>query len=795
MDLRPVKVLLITEDAIVVEKVRALLVCDNSAPFALTCAGNLPEGMALTGDAEIGLAWLDPNLAASADLDALDTAARHAPHLPMIALTAGEDSEISIRALRHGAQDCLDLNQLSRPSLIRSMRLAIERKRVSQSLHEADSKWRQIVESAPDIIVTMDRAGTILFINRTVPGLTVEGVTGTSGFEYLPPEHHQSLRDALAQVFGSGQALQYETRATGPHGSLAWYSVRVGPIKRGDEVVAVTLVVTDIGQRKQVEAELRTANEMLEHRVAERTQELTVATQAMDAIIQAAPLAIYTLDPESKVHSWNQAAESIFGWAAAEVIGQYLPMVQDPEHRAEAMRLHERLRAGQTVINHETKRVRKDGRLIDVSLSAALIRDAHGNETGIMALADDITTRKRAEAERQRLMAQVQHGQKLESLGVLTGGIAHDFNNLLTAILGNAGIALMQLSRESPARPTIQEIETASLRAAELVRQMLAYSGKGQLIVQPLCLSRIVEEMAHLLQAVISKKAVLRFDFAAHVPSITGDATQIRQVVMNLITNASDALAESTGVIKLRTGIMFADRDYLSTTYLPQDLVENYYAYLEVADTGCGMDAATMERIFDPFFSTKFTGRGLGLAAVLGIVRGHHGAIKIDSQPGKGTTFRVLFPCTDQTSASSETAARPSEPWRGKGTILVVDDEEVVRTLAARALQMSGFEVIQAADGKQALQIIAADVRLVLVLLDFSMPHMNGDESLRELRKLKPNMAIVLMSGHPESDLADHFAAGDLAGFVATPFRPMEVIAAVRRALEPDQAAIGTLTS
>ena len=290
--------------------------------------------------------------------------------------------------------------------------------------------------------------------------------------------------------------------------------------------------------------------------------------------------------------------------------------------------------------------------------------------------------------------------------------------------------------------------------------------------------------MAHLLQTVISKKAVLRFDFTPHLPAITGDATQIRQVVMNLITNASDALGVSTGVIRLRTGILFADQAYLSTTYLPQDLAEDYYAYLEVSDTGCGMDAATMERIFDPFYSTKFTGRGLGLAAVLGIVRGHQGAIKIDSQPGKGTTFKVLFPCSDQSSACADLEAGPSEHRRGTGKALVVDDEEVVRTLAARALELSGFEVVQAANGKQALQIIAADKRLALVLLDFSMPHMNGDESLRELRKLNPDAAVILMSGHPESEIAGRLAYGDLAGFVPKPFRPKELIATVRRALE-----------
>lgn len=467
-------------------------------------------------------------------------------------------------------------------------------------------------------------------------------------------------------------------------------------------------------------------------------------------------------------------------------MGQPLPMARDPEHWAEAVALRDRIFAGHAVVNHEARRFRKDGTLIDVCFSAAPMRDARGQTTGIMALADDISARKRADEERRRLEAHVQHAQKLESLGVLTGGIAHDFNNLLTAILGNAGLALMQLAPESPACPTIQEIETASLRAADLVRQMLAYSGKGRFVVQPLNLSRIVEEMAHLLQTVISKKAVLRFEFAAHLPSITGDATQIRQIVMNLITNASDALEDSTGIIKLRTGMLFADRAYLNTTYLPQDLPEDTYAFLEVSDTGCGMDPATLERIFDPFFTTKFTGRGLGLAAVLGIVRGHRGTIKVESQPRMGTTFRVLFPCNDQIALHSGVEAGAQDPWRGQGTILVVDDEEVIRTLATRALQMSGFEIVEAGDGRQAVEAFARHAdRIGLVLLDYSMPHMNGDEVVREFRKLSPEARVILMSGHPEQESTGRFTAGELCGFLQKPFQSKDLIDAVRQALEP----------
>ena len=253
----------------------------------------------------------------------------------------------------------------------------------------------------------------------------------------------------------------------------------------------------------------------------------------------------------------------------------------------------------------------------------------------------DFTDRKRAEEERRKLDLRLRESQKIESLAVLAGGIAHDFNNLLTAVMGNASIALMELSPESPVREIVEEIETAARRAADLTGQMLAYSGKVHFFVEPLNLPRMVEEMGLLLEALISRQSVLEYHFSPDTPVIEGDAGQIRQVMMNLIINASES---GDGVISISTGKFFADRGYLSGAYLSDDLAEGDYAFLEVADTGSGMDQETLSHIFEPFFSTKFTGRGLGLAAVLGIVRGHRGAIKVSSEVGCGTSFKVLFP-------------------------------------------------------------------------------------------------------------------------------------------------------
>jgi signal transduction histidine kinase len=265
----------------------------------------------------------------------------------------------------------------------------------------------------------------------------------------------------------------------------------------------------------------------------------------------------------------------------------------------------------------------------------------------VLAFCQDVTKRREAEDRRAHLEAQMQHSQKLESLGVLAGGIAHDFNNLLMGILGNAGLALMDVPAGSPARESLSGIETAVLRAKDLTSQMLAYSGRGRFVIEVVELPGVVEGMMHLLEVSISKNVVLRTDFSREAPPVEADVSQLRQIVMNLITNASEAIGERSGTIGIATGAIRCDRAFLQATYLDEELPEGVYTYLEVSDTGEGMDSSTVDRIFEPFFTTKFSGRGLGLAAVLGIVRGHRGAIRLQSEPGQGTTIRVLFPAAD----------------------------------------------------------------------------------------------------------------------------------------------------
>jgi len=338
----------------------------------------------------------------------------------------------------------------------------------------------------------------------------------------------------------------------------------------------------------------------------------------------------------------------------------------------------------------------------------------------LASIAIERTLAKTAQAELERKLLET---QKLESLGVLAGGIAHDFNNILTGILGNASLAAVELPAGSPVQERLDQVHQAAMRAADLCKQMLAYSGKGRFVVQKIDLGSLVEETTPLLEISISKKAVLRFDLMRGLPPVEADATQVRQVIMNLVINAYEAIGERSGVIMVSTSLARVDRAYLGGTLLAPELPEGDYVCLEITDTGCGMSPETQMKIFDPFFTTKFTGRGLGLAAVLGIMRGHKGALKVYSELGRGTTFRLLFPRASGVAEALALSAPARPAWRGQGRVLVADDEETVRATTGAMLRALGFEPRLVADGQQAVEAFCmAPDDFALVLLDLTMP-------------------------------------------------------------------------
>ncbi len=428
--------------------------------------------------------------------------------------------------------------------------------------------------------------------------------------------------------------------------------------------------------------------------------------------------------------------------------------------------------------------VGSDGRtyIYDVVKVPTYHRD--GTPMGLVVLGRDVTQRRRAERERRELEAKIQHAQKLESLGLLAGGIAHDFNNLLVGILGNAELAMDESGESSSLRDYLAGIQNAAHRAAELTHQMLAYSGKARFITEPVDLNALVREMGHLLEIAISKKITIRYDFCPDLPSVAADATQLRQVVMNLITNASEAIGDHSGLIRISTGLRDCDAATLSQASVGEPPPPGRYVFLEVADTGCGMTADTKARIFDPFFTTKFTGRGLGLAAVLGIVRGHRGALAVESEPGRGSTFRLLLPPATQRRDARPAPAAPPVHAESERTILVVDDEPGVRAVVRATLEQAGFGVLTATDGDDAILVFRQHMDAIsCVLLDLTMPRKGGTEVIRELRAIRPDVPIVLTSGYDESDVVHRLGALELAGFVQKPYRGSDLLAAIHKAL------------
>ncbi len=402
----------------------------------------------------------------------------------------------------------------------------------------------------------------------------------------------------------------------------------------------------------------------------------------------------------------------------------------------------------------------------------------------VISIAVDITERKQAEEERRQFEAGMQQTQKLESLGVMAGGIAHDFNNILFAILGNAELALDSMGVDAPEREHLEEIQTASRRAAGLTDQMLAYSGKGLLELGKIDLSELVREMANLLKVSHSKKVDLMCSFDDELPAVKADPSQLRQVVMNLITNASEAIGDEVGVVNIETGVTEASQEYLATSYVNDNLAGGNYVYLQVSDTGCGMDEDTQGKIFEPFFTTKFTGRGLGMAAVLGIIRAHNGAIHIDSEAGRGTTIKVLLPALEEPVEPPLEEKAVDKDWHASGTVLVVDDELQIRKLQEITLSIKGFTVLTAENGCEAVELFREHKdEIVCVLLDLTMPHMDGEETYAELRRIREDVPVILMSGYGEKQVKERLGQAGFSAFIKKPCQPRELMETIRRVL------------
>lgn len=654
-----------------------------------------------------------------------------------------------------------------------------QQKNAEEALIASEKSYRELFNNATDAIYIQDSNGVFLDVNETVEkmyGYPRAWFIGKSPVTLSAPGMNdlEKLGKQIEKAT-KGQPQQFEFWAVRKNGEIFPKEVRLNnSIYFGQKVIIA--FARDITARKRAEISLRESEEKFRSIVHESIDGITL------------------VDENGRIIEWNKGQEKITGLMREDVLNKPIWDIQGNlslKQTSESAGFLKKL--DMDLLYNGDKSLKSN------LYEETTIKDQSGNdhivqtiifpiktENGFMAgsVSRDITELRKKELEHQKLEQQIQHAQKLESLGILAGGIAHDFNNLLTGILGNTGLAEMNVSETSPVLPNLKNIENSAMRAAELCRQLLAYSGRGRFVVKAVNLNEIVREMTKLLETSISKKITIIYDFDVNLPAIEVDTAQIRQVIMNLILNASDAIENNIGRITLTTSVNHCDSDYLRKTYLNDHLESGNYVILEVSDTGHGMDKETITRIFDPFFTTKFTGRGLGLAAVLGIIRGHHGAIEIFSEPGIGTVFKVYFPASSRQALRTSDSALPNGKWHGSGTILVVDDEEAIRLLCKRTLEMHGFDVLCAEDGREALKIFSEKNDIKLVVLDMTMPYLNGEETYKELQKIKPGTKVLLSSGYSEREAIDKFAGKEIAGFLQKPYKSSALTDKIKELLD-----------
>jgi two-component system, cell cycle sensor histidine kinase and response regulator CckA len=537
--------------------------------------------------------------------------------------------------------------------------------------------------------------------------------------------------------------------------------------------------------------ELAQANTKLRDEARDRLEaqnQLACERNLLYLLLNQLPDAVYVVDREGRLLVSNDAyARLAQPLVSATPPGSTAPQTEIPSVAAAlSSGSTEVLHSGTALLHQETVIRCSEQYLKHFDVSKLPFRDAKGEIDGLLIIARDVTETKKAATEKLEFARRLQETQKLESLGILAGGIAHDFNNLLTTILGNANLAGGEMVEGSMAKKCLQRIEAASIRAANLCKQMLAYSGKGHFIVRRLDLGTLVEQTIELLRSSIQKKAILNLNLAPGLPPVMADATQLQQILMNLVINAADAIGERGGSIRINTGIARVDHKHLSQLAGATEISPGDYVFLEVSDDGCGMSPETRARVFDPFFTTKFTGRGLGLAAVLGIVRGHHGAISVHSELGRGTTFKLLLPKADGPIDVAEPPPRsPKDRWGSEGGLLLVDDEEEVRSVTSLMLQQAGFAPELAVDGREAVEKFQASPNQYrAVLLDLTMPRLDGVETLKELRRIHPEARILLMSGFSPKEVIERFDRDGPDGFIQKPFTAKDLLEALRCVLE-----------
>ncbi len=618
-------------------------------------------------------------------------------------------------------------------------------------------------EQSPVAVMITDTDGRIQFVNRAftdITGYSPAEVNGENPRILQSGQTPSEVYEDLWRTITAGEVWRGEMVNRRKDGSVYWDASSISAVR--DEHGTITHFVAikeDVTERRQAAGELRDANEHLR------------------ALVESAPLAVFSIDVERRIQSWNPAAERLFGWTQAEVLGRPLPYVGPDEHDEVERNIAHVLAEG-PLLSVPARRLRKDGTHVDLSLSVAPLHDASGNVTGMLGIAEDVTSVKALEQ-------QLRQAQKMEAVGKLAGGIAHDFNNILTAITGFAELALSTLIPDHAARADVVQIHAAAKRAAALTRQLLAFSRQQVLAPAPLNLGELVDEMRVMLHRLLGEDITLTTRIAPDLGTVRADPGQLQQVVMNLAVNARDAMPQG-GALRIEVANVELDEAY-AKRHVP--VTPGPYVLLSVSDTGVGMDAATQARIFEPFFTTKGAGRGtgLGLSTVYGIVKQSDGFIWPYSEPGQGTTFKIYLPRVEEPAIRTRRTPEPVIAAVGTETILLAEDDQAVRRVAERALALSGYHVLAAASGEEALELAETHAGGIdLLITDVVMPRMRGDELAKHLRREHPTLRVLFTSGYTGEHARGTGIIPPNGAFLQKPFTIEEITQGVRRVLDTE---------
>jgi len=600
-------------------------------------------------------------------------------------------------------------------------------------------------------------------------GLSEEQVIGKNHYA-LFPALPQKFHDAHQQALHGSVVKSDNDKYTMPDKSIRYTSWECHPwYDATGDIGGMILYAENTTERTRI---LQEAKDQAER---EQAKWLTILDHVSSgvAVFDASGNQIYANNKHLKIYEFDEGEEKQLSreYIARHFVVQTYPalrVLQYNEWPSPRVLKGEYL-DGET---YHVKRLDKEYERI-LMLSGVPIFNAQGAVELAVLVSNDITQQVEHEEQNKLMQLRMEQTQRLESLGVLAGGIAHDFNNLLMAILGHADLALLKLSKPTPATKNLESIKSASLQAADLCTQLLAYSGQGKIEEKEFSMSKLVREMAQILKTSISKNCVLNLNLQENLPMTVGDSSQMRQILMNFAINASDAVGEGSGTINISTDSMFCPLDFFTNDFVIKPTHPGLYITLEVSDNGPGMDKKTLEHIFEPFFTTKFTGRGLGLSAILGIIRSHDGGLRVNSEPGAGATFTVFFPALGNTEGEetdgTNTTEQKSEGFVGK--VLLVDDEQIVLDVCTGQLEALGLDVLIARDGMEGITMYQKNrPEIDLVILDLTMPKMGGQETFTILRQLNPNAKIVLASGYAEEDVTTRFSGEKPSGYLRKPY-------------------------